>query len=91
MYSYHINVSLHNFCRKEKLSELRQWLKSQPHTTAERRPSGSKLLTDEAMQEIEKRILNSDLNKILTREIVEVQPTSLYIVSYYKYYFTYVC
>ncbi|XP_066903342.1 5'-3' exoribonuclease 1 [Halyomorpha halys] len=61
----------------EKMSEIRTWLKAQSHSSAERRPSGSLLLTSEAMKEIEKRVIELCANR--ANKTLAVNPSSIYI------------
>ncbi|CAH1395383.1 unnamed protein product [Nezara viridula] len=63
----------------EKVSEIRTWLKAQAHTSAERRPSGSQILTPEAMKEIEKRVIEYCANKSDKTIEITVNPSSIYI------------
>lgn len=63
----------------EKVTEIRAWLKAQSHTSAERRPSGSLILTPEAMKEIEKRVIEYCANKSDNTTDTTINPSSIYI------------
>lgn len=63
------------------MTEIRAWLKAQSHTSAERRPSGSQILTPETMKEIEKRVIEYYANKSDKTIDITVNPSSIYIVS----------